>query len=415
MTGLRLTSDQSAATAGGAAQTKPSVTKESLEKCAGVQHVQHMDQKVSAREMIKAQLILLNKYLPFRDLGLRAFLTIYPIFSRLFSIFDYAPPILFNDEDQLITDRLGLYLEKTCYKALPIALLNTHALPRVIAAQEGTLIFYLSAATDWSYLQKVLLGGSRRNGQVVELFPSEDEPVDGVPPEDRIGTRSLFCPKITFINTPRIRIELLRSSILFELTDPSRDHRFLHSEFINECKTVANLVDEFCKNQARFIEANKNFKGIEGFSNLDQNLWAPLLVTATVVDSALPNQYFHNKILDLAKDQVHLKRRLLLQSEELQILEAIHLFTNENKPYKNTDAYIGEDLRDFIKDRWKIRNLETKRVSEVLNRKGLIIGHKRPRVDTIEKDGIKEVQKSGYVLDKDKLHEIIKKYLNGGE
>ena len=398
-----------------AAQSNPSSTEEFPEDRASVQHVQHTHGEPSAEQMLKAQVTLFNKYLPFEDLRSRAFLMTYPVYTRVFSIFDYAPPILFNDEDQLITDRVGLYLEKTCYRALAIALLNTPPLPRVIAAQQGTLIFYLSAATDWPYLQKLLLGGSRRNGQAVELVASEDEPVDGIPPEDRIGTRSLFCPKITFINTPRIRIELLRFSILFELTDPSRNHRFLHSEFIKECETIANLADEFCKNQAPFIEANKNFKGIEGFSNLDQNLWVPLLVPAKVVDDSLPHPFLYKRILALAKEQVDLKRRLLLQSEESKILEGVYTFINENKPYKDTGAYMGEDLRDFIKVRWNIDNLQTKRVSEVLNSKGLIIGHKRPRKDFIEKDGIKEVQRAAYVLDKPRLHEITQKHPNRGE
>lgn len=415
MVELRSTSDQGASTPEEAAQSNLLSTKEFPEECASVQHVQHGDGEPSGEKMKEAQVNLFNKYLPFKDLRLRTFLMNYPIYTRVFSIFDYAPPILFNDEDQLISERVGLYLEQTCYRALPIALLNTPPLPRVITAQKGTLIFYLSAAGDWPYLQKLLSSGWRRNGQTVELI--ENKSVDGVPPEETIGTRSLFCPKITFVNAPRIRTYLLRSSILFEMTEPPiTNHRFLRQEFIKECETIANLADEFCKDRAPFIEANTNFKGIEGFSNLDQNLWTALLVPAKVVDDSLPYPFFYNRILALAKEQVQLKRRLLLQSEDSKILEGTFVYISENKPYKDTGAYLGEDLRDFIKTGWDIANLQTKRVSEVLNSKGLIIDHKRPRVDTIGKnDDMKEVQRSAYVLDKQKLYEITPKYLNGVE
>jgi hypothetical protein len=153
----------------------------------------------------------------------------------------------------------------------------------------------------------------------------------------------------------------------------------------------------------------KTFEAVEGLSDRDLEVWTPILVIASVLDSTLPYPFLKEEMLGLAKKMIEREKKTqLIGDRDGQILEGTRAFIEHTDPVDidGQGYYVGEDLLRFIKNRWSIPGLRLETVSRTLRRLNIILDHKRPRM---------RGQRDCYQFDIELLNKLTKDFFEEGE
>lgn len=122
-------------------------------------------------------------------------------------------------------------------------------------------------------------------------------------------------------------------------------------------------------------------------------------------------------MLSLAHQLIQSKKRNELENHlELQILEGTRAFVEETEPVL-ANLYMAFKIRDFVRKRWDLHGLSTKKVVSTLKQYRVCGERSRPHIDLPEGNSLKKVkvQPVCYSIDRQRLSEIMEQYLNGGE
>jgi hypothetical protein len=191
---------------------------------------------------------------------------------------------------------------------------------------------------------------------------------------------------------------------------PHRLKRFRDSESQAAFRSVKELINAFWEvNRPDLFEMNRLSPGFEELLNRDEELWTPLLIVSQLLDSTLDKPFFFEKMLSLAHRLIDSKKRNELENNlDAQILEGTRAFTEDKEPVTG-NLYVAFQIRDFIRKRWDLRGLSTKKVVQTLKLYRVCGERKRPHILL---SGIN--QPVCYPIDTKTLSEITQKYLDGG-
>jgi hypothetical protein len=130
----------------------------------------------------------------------------------------------------------------------------------------------------------------------------------------------------------------------------------------------------------------------------------------------LPEPHIREDMLKLARKTIFQKRiKQLVENRDAQILESTRAYIEQAKPLDSSGLYVGEELWRFVKDRCSLPDLKLENVSRTLNRYALIKDVKRLRLGKEIKHEEIEVQRSCYLIDREKLMSLTEEYHEGGE
>jgi hypothetical protein len=357
---------------------------------------------------------LFQRYIYFEDNDFYTFSAIYVLLTHHYDIFDEIPYIQVSGLKASGKTRLGDIFEGLCFNPFNSSEISEASLYRAISQESGGVTMIIDEADDLSgskrrdILHRILRSGYRRNGNVTRC---------GI---NRTVEQFLtFCPKI-IINEMGIGDPALESRTISILMVKSRNHleKFRFSKAENEFKEVKDLIASFSEECRDTIsDRYASFQRVDGLSDRDEELWTPILIIAEVLDKAYPRPFIKDKMLALAKRIIDQRKRTqLIENREAQILEGAQACIEQISPLKIDGLcfYIGEDLSDFIKDRWNIPNLGSGSVSRVLNRFNIIREIRRPRLRRNIEGSEIEIQRSCYLLDEEKLSKLTQEYFEEG-
>lgn len=201
------------------------------------------------------------------------------------------------------------------------------------------------------------------------------------------------------------------------IKSPTRLEKFRFSKAEKEFKEVKDLISPFSDEYRDTIsDLYNSFQGIDGLSDRDEEIWTPIFVIAEVLDAALPEPHLKEDMQKLASKIIRQRGiKQLIENRDAQILESTRVYIDETNPLDSSGLYVGEGLWRFIKDRCGIPDLKLETVSRTLNRYNIIKGIKRLRLGKEIKDREIEVQRSCYLIDRQKLASLTEEYREGGE
>lgn len=379
--------------------------------------------KISTRtdEMFKRLTELFRRFIYFEDSLFYTLSAIYVLLTYLYDIFDQIPYLQVYGLKGSGKTRLGDLFEGLCSNPFNSSEISDAALYREINSRHGETTMIIDEADDLSgptrrgILHRVLRSGYRRNGNVSRY----------------VGGRTLrlstFCPKI-IINEKGIQDSALESRTIpiymTKFVTPLK--RFRSSKMGKEFKEVKELVRSFLEDYRDLVsERYGSFESVEGIEGRDEEIWAPILIIAEILNKA-DSPLFKESELTLVKESMILlakktilkrKTMALAENKDAQILVATQAYIERAKPLiiDGLPLYIGEALCKSIKEQWSIFGLKLEAVSRILKRHGVLKGIKRPRLT--EKIGGKSsiVQRVCYLLDKEKLSKLTKEYLDEAE
>jgi hypothetical protein len=358
-----------------------------------------------AKELLRTLKGILKKRIYFSDFHLYILFMVYPIYTHVYQIFSRTPYYgIFGPKDSGKTC-LGEFLEGVCFKGTQTSDITSAALYRYVDQEKGTFIIDegLHNESRFDTLNRILRSGYRRNGRVICC-----EPGGG------IATFSTFCPK-TIIDKIEPSDAALSSRIIsIRMTQsPNPIPKLLESEAQIELDNARDLITKFWKeNREDLSEYYKSSPGFDEFSNRDGELWTPLLTVSGFLDSQLDTPFLLENMLTLARKLIHSKRRDDLENNlDLQILEGTQSFIEDKDTEPVTgNLYVAFQIRDFIRRRWDLRGLSTKKVVQTLKHYSVCGERKRPHILL---SGIS--QPACYPIDTKTLSQIVDKYLDGGE
>jgi hypothetical protein len=355
-----------------------------------------------AKKVVKTLFDLFKKRIYFPDFLLNIFFVVYVIYTHVYDEFDRTPYIgIFGPHDSG-KSRMGDFLEGLCFKGNQTSDITAAALFRSVAQERGTIIIDegLHNESRFDSLNRILRSGYKKNGRVKCCEPG------GI-----VVAYPTFCPKV-IINTSEPNDQALSSRIIaiYMTRSPHRLERFLDSEAQNEFTAARGLITTFWeKNLQSLSEHYKSSKGFDAFLNRDEELWTPLLIVSEFLDSLLGEDFFLKQMLLLAHKLMDSKKREELENSlDLQIIEGTLAYMDDpnTNPIKG-NLYEAFEIRNFVRKRWNLTGLSTKKVVQTLKLYQVRGDRERPH--------ILERQPVCYSIDRKRLFEIIEKYLDGGE
>jgi hypothetical protein len=346
---------------------------------------------------------LFGRFIDFEDSLFYTLSVIYVLLTYLYDIFDEIPYLQVFGLKGSGKTRYGDLLEGLCSNQFSSSEISDASLYRAIGQEYGGTTVIIDEADDLSgstrrgILLRILRSGYRRNGNVTRCSP------DG-----GIERFSTFCPKI-IINEKGIGDSALESRTIpiHMIKSTSSLERFQFSKVENEFKEVKGLISSFSKDHRNLVfNRYASFRGIDGISGRDEEVWAPILIIAETLDAEVGSLFIKESMLALAKKIILQKKRTqLIGNVEAQILEATQVYVDQVEPLAidGISLYVGADLWRSVKDRCSLPGLKIETVSRVLKRNGIIMDIRRPRLPI-------KGQKSCYQLDKEKLLKITAEY-----
>jgi hypothetical protein len=202
---------------------------------------------------------------------------------------------------------------------------------------------------------------------------------------------------------------MIKSPVLLE--------KFRFSKAEKEFKEVKDLIDPFSDECRDIItDLYNSFQGIEGLSDREDEIWTPICVIAEVLDTTLPESHIKDDMEKLAQKIIRQRRmKQLVENRDAQILESARAYIEQVEPLDPSGLYVGEGLLRFIRDRCGLSDLKLDTVSRTLNRYNIIKDVKRLRLGKEIRDQEIEVQRSCYLIDREKLASLTNEYYAGGE
>jgi len=358
-----------------------------------------------AKELLKTLKGLLKKRIYFSDFHLHILFMVYPIYTHVYQVFNRTPYLgIFGPKDSGKTC-LGDFLEGVCFKGTQASDITSAALYRFVDQEKGTIIIDegLHNESRFDTLNRILRSGYRKNGRVICCEPGGS-----------IATFSTFCPKAIIDKTEPSDAALSSRIISLRMTQSPRSIPNLpDSEAQIEFENARDLITKFWKdNRQALSDYYKSSPGFDEFSNRNAELWTPLLTVSAFLDSQLGRSFLLENMLSLARKSIQSKGRDELENNlDLQILEGTRAFIEDsNTESIQGNLYVAFQIRDFIRKRWDLRGLSTKKVVQTLKLYFVCGERKRPHILL---SGIN--QPACYPIDTKTLTEITEKYFDGGE
>ena len=357
-----------------------------------------------AKKLVRTLLDLFKNRIYFHDFLLNIFFIVYVIYTHVYDEFDQTPYIGIFGPYGSGKSRLGDVLEGLCFKATQTCDITSAALFRSVAQERGTIIIDegLHNESRFDSLNRILRSGYKRNGRVKCCEPG------GI-----VVAFPTFCPKV-IINISEPNDPALSSRIIaiYMTRSPHRLQRFLDSEAQKEFTVATDLIETFWKqNRQSLSEHYKSSKGFDDFLNRDEELWTPLLTVSEFLDSLLGGTFFFDKMLCLAHRSIDSKKREELENNlDLQILEGTRASIEDPHSQKfQGNLYAAVQIRDFIRKRWDLSGLSTKKVVQTLKLYQVCGKRQRPHSSLSSPS-----QPACYSIDKDRLDETLREHLDGG-
>jgi hypothetical protein len=335
---------------------------------------------------------------------------IFAIFTHLYDIFDEVPYLGIFGPRNKGKSRLGIILFFLCFNPIKSEDISDAALYRGIKEQmDGTTMIIdeadaLSRPRRGSILLNILRSGNRRDGKIIRTGPggtTENFPT--------------FCPKI-IINIKGISDLPLqtRTIPIYMVKRTGSLERFRFKKVEKEFEELKKLIKSFCDYYKDIVsQLYFSFQGVEGISDRDEEIWAPLLIIADLLATLLDTPSIRNQMIELAKGTILERQRSeMIGNRDLQILVSTRDFLENTNPLNSEGLYVAEELRDFIKKSWGSAGLTTEAVGRVLNRNGVIKDLKRPNL-TPKGGSAEKVQKTCYILDGEALQKLTDEYFGG--
>jgi len=360
-----------------------------------------------SEKLVTAITDLLKERVYFPDYPRYVFFCVYVLYTHVYEVFDQTPYIGIFGPHASGKSRLADVLEGLCFKATQTCDITSAALFRSVDQEKGTIIIDegLHSQNRSDNLNRILRSGYRRNGRVKCCDPGGS-----------IASFSTYCPKVLVdINEPSEPALSSRVISMFMTRSPYRMKRFPDSESQPVFRSTTNLIKEFWEeNRPALSEMNRLSDGFDDFLNRDEELWAPLLIVSQLLDSKFDKPFFSETMFSLAQKSIDSKKRSEMENNlDLQILEGTRAFIEHPKtgPVQGQEnLYVAFQIRDFIKNRWDLRGLSTKKVVQTLKLYNVCGERKRPHILL---SGIS--QPVCYPIDTKILSEITEKYFDGGE
>ena len=348
------------------------------------------------------------RFIHFEDPVFHLLSVIYVVFTHTFDVFDEIPYVLIFGWTGSAKTLLGDLFKGLCLGAIYSSEISDAALYRVIGQKKGQLTLIIDEADDLGgparrrILLRILLSGFRYNGNVTRCGPG-----------NKVVEFSTFSPKI-LINEKGIHHSALenRTIPIHMLEFKGQLEEFRSKGMEEELKAAKGTISSFAKDfRDVILDLYVSFKGFEGLTGHDREIWKPLLILSDLLASLLDKPCIRKSIIDLAEKTIlERKRRQLIGNRDLQILVSAREFIEQTKPLNSSGLYIAEELRDFIRASLGNPGLTTEAVARTLNRSNLIKERKRPKVDFIEDGDIKTIQKTGYIFNMELLLKLTEKY-----
>jgi hypothetical protein len=375
--------------------------------------VPRLKNSIKMGQLIEKLTRVFQKFIYFEDNDFYILSGIYVLLTHLYDIFDEIPYIQVSGLKGSGKTRRGDVFEGLCFNPFNSSEISDASLYRVIGQESNGLTMIideaedLSGSTRRSMLLRILRSGYRRDGNVTRCRPNGTV--------ERFPT---FCPKI-IINEAGIQNLALESRTIpihmIKSVLPLEEFRF--SKIEKEFKEVKELIRSFSEEYRDLVFGRyDSFKGLDGISGRDEEIWTPIIIIADVIATTLDTPHIKEAMLTLAKKIIVQRRRTqLIGDRNAQILESTWAFVEEKEPLNGDNLYVGEELCRFIKDRWSIPCLNLETVSRTLNRHHIIKEIRRPRLQKRIKGSEIEVQRSCYLLDKERLSKLTIESFQGGE
>ena len=368
------------------------------------------------RVMIEKMVQLFRKYVYFEEDRFYYLCPLYVLLTHVYDgVFDELPYLLIYGPKGTGKSRLGDIFAGLCLNPINSSEISTSFLYRSVDRNPIGIgsTFIIDEADDLSNpkqhnaLLRILRSGYRRTGNVGRCNPN----LEAV----QFPT---FCPKILINQSglidPALESRVITIPMVKSLT---RLERFRFSNAEKEFKEIKDLIGPFSDEYRDTVTKLYNsFHGIDGISDRDEEIWTPIIILAEILDAGLAEPHIKEDMHGLASEVI-LRRRIkqLIENRDAQILESTRAYIEQAAPLDPSGLYIGEELRRFIKDRSGIPDLKLETVSRTLNRYNIIKGVKRLRLGKEIKHREIEVQRSCYLIDKEKLASLTEEYHEGGE
>lgn len=358
---------------------------------------------------------LFRRFIDFEDSSFYRLSATYVLLTYLYDIFDEIPYLQIFGLKGSGKSRLGDLFEGLCFNPLNSSEISDASLFRAIGQEYNGATMIIDEADDLSgstrrgILLRVLKSGNRRNGNVTRCRPG-----GGI---ERFPT---FCPKV-IINEKGIQNSALDSrTITIHMIKSARAlEKFQFLKIEKEFKEVRSLIRQFSEDYRDLVsDRNVSFKGIDGISGRDEEVWTPIIIIADTLATLLNAPSTKEDMLTLAKNLIVQRRKTqLIGNREAQILEATQAYVEQGHVLNINGLclYVGEDLCRFVKERWSTPSLNLETVSRTLNRYHIIKEIRRPRLEKKIKNSETEAQRSCYLLDKERLSKLTVEFSQGGE
>ena len=180
---------------------------------------------------------------------------------------------------------------------------------------------------------------------------------------------------------------------------------------------MKNLMTMFWqKHLNAILENHSGFQPPPWLVNFALDFWPPLMVIADVIGVLWGKPIFKDKIFSLA-EKIITSRKMDDSSITLEekILQAVQGFIKATKPMDDdTRFYNGLFMLQYIRDMLDMPRLTPEKISEVLNRSGIVLERWRPRIEiddekrSTKKINVKKIiQVTCYHLNEEKLSELL--------
>ena len=308
-------------------------------------------------------------------------LVLYIVLTYLHDKFDAVAYLQVVGEPATGKTRLGELLEILAFKARLVARMSVPAVYRFIMEMKGTLIVDEQGAGKRE-MRDILNAGYKKSGRVMLVSPQGD-----------LLEFPCFGPKVLIANDPELN-EALESRLLTIVSQAAKRplDRFLLGPAERELAPVVSMLDEFARTYGDDVAAEyENLPEVDGLSDRDFDLAAPLLAIAKVIDRApgTPSVYpmIEAHLVALARKR---KENRATTSESVIIARIIIEFAAvehhdaRRNPPPGEKLFLAEDLFRYANESEllpKRRFRSVKAMAERLNVLGLIADKRVVDVD----------------------------------
>jgi hypothetical protein len=365
--------------------------------------------------LIKNLVGIFRKYIFFTDDSYAYLCAIFAFMTHLYidAEFDEIPYLKIYGAKGSGKTLLGDILKGVCSGSIFSSDISPALLFRIIHHQrkEGITVI-IDEAEDLAQkrgnklMERVLRSGYRKGGMIGRVIYNLPKWFLTFSPKVIINQSGLYDPAL---ESRTISIPMVKS--------PDRLERFRSAQARDELGKIKGLIHKFSVEHKKAIRNRYvSFNGIEGLAGRDEEIWAPIIVIGDVLDKALSKPFLKRKMIELAKKITIQKRRLeLIGNLDLQILEGTRAYVEQSDPLvvNGLNLYVAEEICKSVASRWSLPTLRTETVSIVLKRHDIILDTKRPRLGIKNKN--LEVQRTCYLLDKERLVQLTHEYFDKEE